>query len=260
MTTTPERRVAWVTGAASGIGAATARRLAADGASVACLDVDAARLETVVADIRRRGGSAAAVALDVTDAVATSAAAERLERELGWVEVVVLAAGIVHPQADVVDLEPDVWQRVLDVNLTGVFLTLRAAIPQLRRRGRGAVIAVASTGGLRGSPGYAAYVSAKHGLVGLVRCLANELAPDAVRVNAVCPGSVDTPMLDRQAAELGLPRADAVRTWAGAHLVQRLVTADEVAASIAWLAGDSAEMLTGLALPIDGGALARPPT
>lgn len=253
------RRVAWVTGAASGIGAATARRLAADGASVACLDVDEAGLESVVAEIGRQGGTAVAIALDVTDAAATREAAGRIERELGPVEMVVAAAGIVHPHADVADLAHEVWQRVLNVNLTGVYLTVQAAIPQLRRRGGGVVIAISSTGGLRGSAGYAAYVSSKHGVVGLVRCLANELAVDGVRVNAVCPGSVDTPMLDRQAAELGLDRDVASQAWARAHLVERLVTADEVASAVAWLAGDSAQMITGLALPVDGGALARPP-
>jgi NAD(P)-dependent dehydrogenase (short-subunit alcohol dehydrogenase family) len=251
-------RVAWVTGAASGIGAATARRLADAGAAVACLDVDAEGGRAVAAELVRAGGRSVPLAVDVTDWPGLSAAAGELESELGPVDIVVACAGVEQRQVDAADLDVEHWRRVLDVNATGVFLTVKAAIPQLRRRGSGAVVAVSSVGGLRGSPGYTAYTASKHAVVGLVRSLASELAPTA-RVNAVCPGSVDTPMLDRQAAGLGLDRNEAAARWASAHLVPRLVTSDEVASAVLWLVGDDSEMLTGVALPVDGGYLERSP-
>jgi len=253
-------RVVWVTGAASGIGAETARRFAEEGASVACLDVDEAGLASVVSAIERSGGTASAVVADVTDWKALRTAAEKLEQALGPVEIVVAAAGIAQPRRDVADLDLATWQRVLDVNATGVFLCVKAAVPQLKRRGRGAVVAVSSDAGLRGSPGYAAYTASKHAVVGLVQSLANELAADGVRVNAICPGSVDTPMLDGQAADLGMERAAAVRLWARASLFDRLLTPAEVADAVLWLADDASEMVTGVALPIDGGLLVRPPS
>jgi NAD(P)-dependent dehydrogenase (short-subunit alcohol dehydrogenase family) len=248
--------VAWVTGAASGIGAATARRLAAGGARVACIDVDGPGVAAVVAGIERAGGAARAVVADVTDADALAAAAGDVERRLGPVGVVAAAAGITHEPAEVAALDPATWQRVLAVNLTGVFLTAKAAIPQLRRRGSGAIVIVASVGGVRGTPGYAGYIASKHGVLGLMRSLAAELAPDGIRVNAVCPGSVDTPMLRAQADGLG---EEAARRWWEGHLLQRLITADEVAAAVAWLAGDESRMTTGVALPVDGGYLERAP-
>lgn len=252
-------RVAWVTGAASGIGAATARHLAAEGAHVACFDIDEQGLSHVVDGIERAGGTACPLVADVTDWDALRTAAAFVEERLGPVETVVASAGIVHRRLEVADLDLPTWQHVLDVNMTGVFLTVKAAIPQLSHRGRGAVVIVSSVGGLRGGPGYAAYTASKHGVIGLMRSLANELAPDGIRVNAVCPGSVDTPMLDGQAATLGLDRAEADRRWAKDHLFPRLISPAEVANAVVWIARDASQMMTGVALPLDGGFLVRPP-
>lgn len=252
-------RVAWVTGAGSGIGEATARRLAANGASVACLDVDGEGLARVVDGIKHSGGVAHPIAVDVTDWEELNISTVAVETNLGPVETVVAAAGIAHPHSEVAELELDVWQRVVATNLTGVFLTAKAAIPQLRRRGRGTLTIVSSVGGLRGAAGYAPYVATKHGTIGLMRSLANELAPDSVRVNAVCPGSVDTPMLTRQAQDLRLDALSAARIWAAEHLFPRLIAAEEVAAAIVWLASDASQMTTGITLPVDGGYLVRPP-
>jgi NAD(P)-dependent dehydrogenase (short-subunit alcohol dehydrogenase family) len=257
MGVTLEGQVAWVTGAASGIGAATARRLAAAGAAVACLDRDAGRVAAIGEELAGTGARCVTMPVDVTDWDALRGCADEARSALGPVTVVAACAGLEQAYADVGELDPALWRRILDVNATGVFLTVKAAIPQLRDAGGGAIVAVSSVGGLRGAPGYAAYTASKHAVVGLVRSLANELAP-SVRVNAVCPGSVDTPMLDRQAAELGLDRTDAAERWASAHLVPRLVTPDEVASAVLWLVGGGSEMLTGVALPLDGGSLERP--
>lgn len=258
MTADFRERVVWVTGAASGIGAATARLVASRGASVACLDSDEKRLGRVADEIRQAGGAAVDRVVDVTDLEALRAVADELEDAVGATDTVVASAGVAQPRCDASELDLATWQHVLAVNTTGVFLTVQVAIPQLRRRGGGAIVVVSSVGGLRGSAGYSAYVASKHGVIGLMRSLANELADDGIRVNAVCPGTVDTPMLDAQAAELGLRRADADARWAADHLVARLITPGEVAEAIAWLASEGSAMVTGVALPVDAGMLARP--
>jgi len=143
------------------------------------------------------------------------------------------------------------------VNLSGVFHTAKAAIPQLREAGRGSLVLISSTAGLGAGPGYAAYYSSKHGVIGLMRTLANELAGEEIRVNAVCPGWVDTPMVDEQAADLGLSREAAAELFTADHLIKRLVTPDEVSDAVLWLASPQASMVTGVALPVDGGLLAR---
>jgi NAD(P)-dependent dehydrogenase (short-subunit alcohol dehydrogenase family) len=194
---------------------------------------------------------------DVTDWASLLAASERLQAAFGPAGIVVANAGIVHNQCSVEELDPAVWEAVLAVDLTGVFLTAKAAIPQLRQRGGGVITMISSVAGLRAAPGYAAYIAAKHGVLGLMGSLASELASDGVRVNAVCPATVDTPMLDVQAADLGLERAVASEQWAAQHLIKRLITPDEVADAVLWLASDEARMVTGVAFPVDGGLLQR---
>jgi len=251
-----ERRTAWVTGAGGGMGARHAERLAEAGAKVACFDVDGDAAERVAAGIRTRRGTAIATALDVTDWKATLVAAEAAEAALGPVNAVIANAGVLGPVAPVSELDPADWEDVLRVNLTGVFHTAKAAIPQLRAHG-GAVVLVSSISGLRGYVGAAAYNASKHGVIGLMRTLANELAADGIRVNAICPGWVDTPMFDAQVEIAGLDRAEAVRRWAPDQLIERLVTPDEVSDAALWLLSDNARVITGVALPVDGGMLER---
>jgi NAD(P)-dependent dehydrogenase (short-subunit alcohol dehydrogenase family) len=249
-------RVAWVTGAGGGMGARHAERLAACGARVACFDIDGNGAERVAAGIRAVGGVAAAATVDVGDWEATRAAAEAMRGELGPPRAVVANAGVLGPVAAVSELEPAEWSHVLTVNLTGVFHTAKAAIPQMRPHG-GAMVLVSSISGLRGYAGAAAYNASKHGVIGLMRTLANELAGDGIRVNAVCPGWVDTPMFDAQVELAGLPRAEAISRWAPDQLIERLVTPDEVSDAVLWLLSEGARMITGIALPVDGGMLER---
>ena len=141
------------------------------------------------------------------------------------------------------------------INLTGPFLTMRAAIPQLRRGENPAIVIIVSAAGLATGPGYAAYYASKHGAIGLMRTAANELAGEGIRVNAVCPGWVDTPMFEVQAAELGWDREQAERTFTADQLFQRLAGPDEIADAVLWLASPRAAMVTGIELPVDGGLL-----
>jgi len=247
--------VAWVTGAARGMGAVHARRLAEAGAAVGCIDVEAAALGDTVEVLRSRGAAVEAVVADVADWDAVAAAAASLRERLGPVGVVVANAGIV-PGGEFIELtDPAVWARVIAVNLTGAFHTAKAAIPQLKERGDGAIVFISSTAGLGAGPGYGPYYASKHGVIGLMRNLANEVATDGIRVNAVCPGWVDTPMVDSQAADYGMTRAQAAEMFVSDHLIKRLITPDEISDAVLWLA--TSRMTTGVALPVDGGLLAR---
>ena len=200
------------------------------------------------------GGEAEPVLADIADWAAVEAARDDASRPLRAGLVVVANAGIVLSGDHVVDLDPAEWRRVIEVNLTGAFLTAKAAIPQLREAGGGSLILISSVCGLTTSPGYAAYNASKHGVIGLMRTLANELAPDGVTVNAICPGWVRTPMLDQSvdaAAATGAQADDFARM----HLIERLIEPEEVTDAVAWLASPGARMVTGTALPVDGGLL-----
>jgi meso-butanediol dehydrogenase/(S,S)-butanediol dehydrogenase/diacetyl reductase len=232
-------RVAFVTGAASGIGYSVAERLRDDGATV------------VGFDLRGEGPPGLEVlAGDVTDRAAVEAALAHVVGTHGQLDVVANVAGI--PQFGRVDeLGDDEWQRSLDVNLTGPFLVCRAALPHLRAT-RGCIVNVASIAGLEGQAYTAAYCASKGGLVLLTRALAVELAPDGVRVNCVCPAAVDTPLLAEVAPRIPAdsdPRLlDRLQM-----LMPGLVSPADVAAAVAYLASDAARMVTGVALPLDGG-------
>jgi len=243
-----------ITGAASGMGACFARRFADRGDAVGCIDASPAVLE-LAAEIDAAGGSAHAVLADVTDPAAVEAAAAELEDRLGPASAAVLAAGVKASATPIAELESADWDRVVGVNLNGVFLTMKAAIAQLRRAGGGSIVVISSAAGLAAGPGYAAYYAAKHGTIGLMRTAANELAADSIRVNAVCPGWVDTPMFDAEAVDMGWDRERAIREFAGDHLIKRLIEPDEIADAVLWLASPQSSMVTGVALPVDGGAL-----
>lgn len=238
-------RTALVTGAASGLGAATARRLAAEGATVACLDV-VADGATRTADAI--GATARAYPVDVSDPESVRAAVDGAVRDLGRPSVVVNCAGIGRfyhshdmPFAD--------WQRIIGVNLTGTFLVAQAALPHLLDGG-GAIVNVASNAGLMGQPYSAAYCASKGGVVQLTRALADEYIERGVRVNCIAPGGIDTPLQEQfrnAPAGIDFKKFAKIRTPLGT------ATPDEVAALIAFVASDEGRYMTGAIVSIDGG-------
>jgi NAD(P)-dependent dehydrogenase (short-subunit alcohol dehydrogenase family) len=249
-------RTVWVTGAASGMGSAHARRFAALGDRVGCWDVRADALDEVVREIRAGGGEAEAVVADITDPDAVEAGAEHLQAQLGPAAVVIANAGIILTGEHVEQLDLDAWRMVIDVNLTGSFLTARAAIPQLREAGDGALILVSSICGLTASAGFGAYNASKHGVIGVMRTLANELGSDGITVNAVCPGWVRTPMLGPSIEDAGADPSD-LGPFTGMSLIERLVEPEEVTEALIFLASPGARMITGVALPVDGGLMEK---
>jgi len=249
-----EPRTVWVTGAASGMGASHARRFASLGDRVGCWDVQAEALAEVVGEIRGLGGEAEGVVADVTDWEAVDTAAGRLRETLGPADVVVANAGILLSGEHIADLAPAAWRQVIDVNLTGAFLTAKAAIPQLREVGGGSMVLVSSICGLTASSGYGAYNASKHGVIGLMRTLAHELKFDGVNVNAVCPGWVRTPMFDQSADEAAGSGED-LDAFAAMTMIDRLIEPEEVTDAVVWLASQAARTITAVAVPVDGGLL-----
>lgn len=246
-------RVALVTGAGKGIGSACARALSASGHRVALLSRSVDDLERVAASLP---GESLVVAADVTDPAALEAAFARVEQEWGPVEVLVInaGAGASSPLAETSDEE---WQRMLDLNLTAPFRCLRRALPSMTSAGFGRIVVVASIAGKAGAARIAAYSASKHGVLGLVRSGAMEVARTGVTINAVCPGYVDTPMTDGSvgliAGRTGRTEEEARTMLARQQPIGRLVTPDEVA-SVVLLCVDNGA-INGQGLNVDGGAV-----
>jgi NAD(P)-dependent dehydrogenase (short-subunit alcohol dehydrogenase family) len=243
---------ALVTGAASGIGRATATLLAERGAAVACVDVNGAGLTESVDAIEASGGKAVALTADVTDLAAVEAAVAAAVAEFGGLDGVANIAGVGDFTGDVTAIELDEWARVLAINLTGAFHVSRATIPHLRAAGGGAIVNVASQFGLVGCLASPAYCASKAGLIGLTRAMAIDHTSEGIRVNCVCPGPVDTPMLAWTVATPELTARERART-AGRNLVGRSGRPEEIAATIAFLLSDEIGFMSGSIVAVDGG-------
>jgi NAD(P)-dependent dehydrogenase (short-subunit alcohol dehydrogenase family) len=261
-------QVALVTGAARGQGRSHCIALAECGADIAALDVcrdldvpsyplaTRSELDDVVAAVEGLGRRALPLVADVRDPGEVASAVAAAEAAFGRLDVLVNNAAVV-TSAPFWELSEAQWSAVVDTNLSGVWRTTVAAVGLLRRSPRGRIVNIASTGGVRAVPEFAHYVAAKHGVVGLTRAMAIELAGANVTVNAILPGAVDSPMLAGLADELGLTPTDVHKRWLHDQLLNEVITPDEVSGALLWLLSDGARHVTGHCLAVDGGALAR---
>jgi NAD(P)-dependent dehydrogenase (short-subunit alcohol dehydrogenase family) len=245
-------KVALVTGGASGIGRAAAVRLALGGASILVADRDEVGGHGTVDLIADAGGVAHFCTVDVTDPDAIVAMVDDAVGTYGRLDLAVNNAGMSGTYAPLGDQTLDDWNHTLAVNLTSVFLSMQAEIAAMLDQGGGSIVNTASGAGLMGFANLPAYVASKHGVVGLTKSVALEFARKGIRVNAVCPGSVRTPMLE------GFTGGDeaALQGMGKMQPIGRLGTPDEIAEAIAWLCSDAASFVTGVALPVDGGVMA----
>jgi NAD(P)-dependent dehydrogenase (short-subunit alcohol dehydrogenase family) len=246
-----EGKVALVTGGASGIGRATALAFAREGAKVVIADVNVGGSQETLQLIRERRGEALFIRADVTQAVEVEALIDEVARNCGRLDCAFNNAGTVGKPSSTTECTEENWNWTIDVNLKGVFLCLKYEIPFMLKQGHGAIVNTASIAGIAGIRNNAAYVAAKHGVVGLTKAAALEYAQSGIRVNAVCPGFVRTPILELDGTPEGESR------YARLQPMGRLGQPEEVAETVVWLCSDAASYITGHAMSVDGGMAAR---
>jgi NAD(P)-dependent dehydrogenase (short-subunit alcohol dehydrogenase family) len=249
-----EDKVAVVTGAASGIGRGISIRLAEMGAFVSVLDIDAKKGEETTAEIRNQGGEALFTKCDVRSAADCRDAVETAIGKWGHIDILCNSAGIAI-RKDVVDLTEEEWDSALDITLKGIYLLSHEVVPNMIRAGGGSIINIGSGWSLKGGPRAAAYCAAKGGTVNLTRAMAIDHGKHNIRVNCVCPGDVDTPMLRSECAQLGEDAQTFMREAANRPLA-RVGTPEDIANAVLFLASPMSSWITGAALVVDGGGLA----
>ena len=243
-------RVAVVTGAASGMGLAIARHLAARGDSVGLLDLQADAALRAAEDLRGRGATAVAVEVDVTDRRSVDAALGKVRAQLGPVRIMVTAAGL-DAFEPFTDITVESWERILAVNLTGTFHCLQAAVRDMLETRWGRMVTISSSSAQSGAPRMAHYVASKGGVIGLTKGLALELAPHGITVNCIPPGMIDTPMLRRAEAVGDIGKIDKLAPRM--IPVGRAGTPEDVAATCGFLCSDEAAFITGQVIGVNGG-------
>jgi NAD(P)-dependent dehydrogenase (short-subunit alcohol dehydrogenase family) len=246
-------QVALVTGASSGMGLATAQAFAEAGASVVLADINEDALRAATDGLTTAGHTALGVTCDVSDEEEVAALVAHTVASFGRLDMAFNNAGIMIPPSDAADEPAHNFDRVDAINLRGVWACMKHELRQMRAQGTGAIVNCSSLGGLVGLPGRASYHASKHGVLGLTKSAALEYVPRGVRINAVCPGTIDTPMVARMIEEGELDMSEAIKN----QPIGRLGRADEIAAAVLWLCSPASSFVIGVALPVDGGYTAR---
>lgn len=239
-------RVAFITGAASGIGRAAAIAFAAEGARLAILDRSADALRTVEASVKEAGGEVLAIACDVSSPDQVEGAIKQIVDRFGRLDIAFNNAGVENKAAPVHEIDLAEWDRIIGINLRGTFLCMKHELAQMVKQGRGVVVNTSSGAGIRGVAGGAAYAASKHAIIGLTRSAALDYAKQNIRVNAVLPGNIETPMMDR------FTGGD-IQKAIDLEPVGRLGKPEEIAEAVLWMASDLGGFVTGAATVIDGG-------
>jgi NAD(P)-dependent dehydrogenase (short-subunit alcohol dehydrogenase family) len=248
-----EGKVAVVTGAAGGIGRASALAFAEKGAKVVVADVQISQGTETVRMIKDQGGEAVFVRTDVSNSVDVRTLIDTTVERFGRLDYAVNNAGIGGPNAATADYPEEEWNRIIGINLTGVWLCMKYEIPEMLKQGKGAIVNTASAMGLTGLSLVCGYVAAKHGVVGLTKVAAMEYATQGIRVTAVCPGFVETPMMNEAATTGEVPKEDFYKALGNFSSAKRVGKPEEIANAVVWLCSDSASYVTGTTLVVDGG-------
>jgi NAD(P)-dependent dehydrogenase (short-subunit alcohol dehydrogenase family) len=253
MACTMEGEVALITGGSSGIGRSAGLLFAREGAQVVVAARRVDEGEQTVQMIREAGGEALFVRTDVSHAAAVQALVHTCVERYGRLDYAVNNAAIEGSMVPLIDYSEDDWDRIIDINLKGVWLCMKAEIVQMQRNGGGAIVNISSVGGLIGFPRLGPYVATKHGIIGLTKTAALEYAADHIRVNVICPGLIDTPMADRVVERMQVAGIDVEQIVLSLAPLKRRGTPAEIAEAAVWLCSDAASYVTGHAMIVDGG-------